>query len=58
MAMNNHFAAVGEEPKPEEFDHGIQVIDEDKSFSCVSPGSCYAYRGIDPLLTHLQDTSQ
>ncbi|KAL1903394.1 Dynamin-like GTPase that mediates homotypic ER fusion [Sporothrix stenoceras] len=33
MAMNNHFAAVGEEPKPEDFDHGIQVIDEDKSFS-------------------------
>ncbi|ERT00165.1 protein SEY1 [Sporothrix schenckii 1099-18] len=33
MAMNNHFVAVGEEPKPEDFGHGIQVIDEDKAFS-------------------------
>lgn len=37
MAMNGHFAAVGEELKAEDFDHGIQVIDEDKSFTCVSP---------------------
>lgn len=58
MAMNNHFVAVGEEPKPEDFDHGIQVIDEDKSFSCVFPDSCHACRSINPLLTHLQDTSQ
>lgn len=34
--MNGHFAAVGDEPTVTSFEHGIQVIDEDKSFTCVS----------------------
>ncbi|CAK7241973.1 MAG: Dynamin-like GTPase that mediates homotypic ER fusion [Sporothrix thermara] len=30
---NGHFAAVGDKPTAEGFGHGIQVIDEDKSFT-------------------------
>lgn len=30
--MNGHFAAVGEEPSAQKYEHGVQVIDEDKSF--------------------------
>jgi hypothetical protein len=31
--MNNaHFAAVGQEASNEAYEHGIQVIDEDKEF--------------------------
>jgi protein SEY1 len=30
--MNGHFAAVGDEPTAQKFEHGIQVIDEDKIF--------------------------
>ncbi|KAK4458681.1 RHD3/Sey1 [Cladorrhinum samala] len=31
--MNGHFAAVGKRPTAQEYEHGIQVIDEDKSFN-------------------------
>ncbi|OAA67149.1 GTP-binding protein [Niveomyces insectorum RCEF 264] len=31
--MNGHFAAVGDEPSAQRFEHGIQVIDEDKTFT-------------------------
>jgi hypothetical protein len=31
--MNGHFAAVGEEPTARQYEHGIQVIDEDKQFT-------------------------
>jgi hypothetical protein len=30
--MNGHFAAVGESPTARQYEHGIQVIDEDKQF--------------------------
>lgn len=30
--MNGHFAAVGDEPQPGTYEHGVQVIDEDKDF--------------------------
>jgi len=30
--MNNHFASVGEAASREQYDNGIQVIDEDKNF--------------------------
>jgi hypothetical protein len=30
--MNSHFAPVGEAPTQEQYEHGIQVIDEDKEF--------------------------
>ncbi|KAF7532978.1 hypothetical protein G7054_g7516 [Neopestalotiopsis clavispora] len=31
--MNGHFASVGEEPTPAQYEHGVQVIDEDKVFN-------------------------
>lgn len=30
--MNGHFAAVGEEPDAQNYEHGIQVIDDQKDF--------------------------
>jgi len=37
--MNGHFAAVGDgssDPSPRDYEHGIQVIDENKDFKSVS----------------------
>ncbi|CAG8957407.1 hypothetical protein HYFRA_00011388 [Hymenoscyphus fraxineus] len=33
MSMNGHFASVGDAPTKETFEHGIQVIDEEKQFN-------------------------
>jgi len=33
MITNGHFASVGAEPTLEKFEHGVQVIDEEKEFS-------------------------
>jgi protein SEY1 len=30
--MNGHFASVGDEPTSSQYEHGVQVIDEDKEF--------------------------
>jgi len=30
--MNGHFASVGEAASREQYDHGVQVIDENKDF--------------------------
>jgi hypothetical protein len=35
MTMNGHFAGVGDAPTKEQYEHGIQVIDEDKEFKYV-----------------------
>jgi hypothetical protein len=35
--MNGHFAAVGDGADDANFEHGIQVIDGDKEFTCVAP---------------------
>ncbi|KAI9878577.1 MAG: Dynamin-like GTPase that mediates homotypic ER fusion, partial [Pleopsidium flavum] len=32
MTVNGHIASVGETPSKEQYEHGIQVIDEDKEF--------------------------
>lgn len=32
MTMNGHFANVGDAPTKEQYEHGIQVIDEEKEF--------------------------
>lgn len=32
LMMNSHFANVGENATKEDYEHGIQVIDEDKVF--------------------------
>ncbi|KAL1836264.1 hypothetical protein VTJ49DRAFT_5381 [Mycothermus thermophilus] len=31
--MNGHFAAVGDRPSAKNYEHGIQIIDEDKAFT-------------------------
>jgi hypothetical protein len=33
--MNSHFAGVGEDADKEAYEHGIQVVDEDKVFKYV-----------------------
>lgn len=33
--MNGHFAAVGDAPTKAQYEHGVQVIDEDKEFKCA-----------------------
>lgn len=35
MAVNGHFASVGQNGTAN-FENGVQVIDEDKEFKCVS----------------------
>lgn len=37
LTMNGHFGAVGDNPSKESFEHGIQVIDEDKVFNATLP---------------------
>ena len=32
LMMNSHFASVGEAASKEQYEHGIQVIDEEKAF--------------------------
>jgi len=34
--MNGHFAAVGNGPSASNYEHGIQIIDEEKSFKFVT----------------------
>lgn len=33
--MNGHFSAVGDQPSDGKYEHGVQVIDEDKEFKYV-----------------------
>jgi protein SEY1 len=36
MTVNGHFAPVSADPPiKEQYEHGVQVIDEDKQFKCV-----------------------
>ena len=35
--MNGHMAGVGDQPTSGSFEHGVQVIDEDKEFKYVHP---------------------
>ena len=36
MTVNGHFASVGETATKEQFDHGIQIINEDQDFKSVA----------------------
>jgi hypothetical protein len=38
--MNGHFAAVGDAPTEQRYEHGIQVIDEEKEFK-YAPDSLF-----------------
>lgn len=42
MTMNGHFAGVGDAPTKEQYEHGIQVIDEEKEFKYAIV--CQLYR--------------
>lgn len=35
VVMNGHFAAVGDKATPEQYENGVQVIDENKEFKYV-----------------------
>ena len=35
MTVNGHFANVGEKPTKEQYEHGIQVINEDQEFKYI-----------------------
>ncbi|KAL1628986.1 Dynamin-like GTPase that mediates homotypic ER fusion [Diplodia seriata] len=37
VVMNGHFAPVGEKATVEQYDHGVQVIDENKEFKYTCP---------------------
>jgi hypothetical protein len=39
MTMNGHFAGVGDAPTKEQYEHGIQVIDEEKEFKYMQPST-------------------
>jgi hypothetical protein len=32
MSVNGHFSSVGEAATTDQYDHGIQIIDEDQNF--------------------------
>ena len=35
LTVNGHFAGVGEASTKSQYEHGIQVIDENQNFKCV-----------------------
>ncbi len=45
MTMNGHFAAVGDTPTKEQYEHGVQVIDQDKNYKYGLSGPSYSKRG-------------
>jgi hypothetical protein len=55
--MNGHFAGVGDAPTKEQYEHGIQVIDEEKEFKYVFNGTNHSYAHTDdlpvPISTHI-----
>lgn len=57
IGMNGHFASVGDAAHdPKAYEHGVQVIDEDKEFKLVVPCS---FMGINlPLLTNIHFKSK
>ncbi|PVH94717.1 root hair defective 3 GTP-binding protein [Periconia macrospinosa] len=46
LMMNAHFASVGEDASQQEYEHGIQVIDEDKLFN----GNLSTYLNIEKII--------
>lgn len=61
--MNGHFAAVGDAPSAQHYEHGVQVIDEDKQYKSValpssSPPRCLAPPATSPAsITDLRATA-
>ncbi|KAF2640472.1 GTP-binding protein Sey1 [Massarina eburnea CBS 473.64] len=46
LMMNAHFASVGDEASRQEYDHGIQVVDEDKVFN----ENLYTYLNVEKII--------
>ncbi len=48
--MNGHFAAVGNDgpAAQQQYEHGIQVIDDEKAFKCVHIQSAKSIFGLVP----------
>lgn len=38
--MNGHFSAIGDQPDAGGYDHGVQVVDEEKEFKYVPSRRC------------------
>lgn len=36
---NGHFATIGADADAASYEHGVQVIDENKEFKCASPAN-------------------
>ncbi|KAK8150020.1 Dynamin-like GTPase that mediates homotypic ER fusion [Beauveria asiatica] len=56
--MNNHFSAVGDSPADGSYEHGVQVIDEDKEFKLVLlclPFSIFRRRGASSAFTNITE---
>ncbi len=49
MTVNGHFASAGQNGEAN-FEHGVQVIDEDKEFKCVHLGMLTAMSSADRFL--------
>ncbi len=45
MSVNGHFANMGEKPTKEQYEHGIQVINENQEFKYVLPAQFQQLRG-------------
>lgn len=56
--MNGHFSAVGEAPSSDHFDHGIQVIDEDKEYKSVNKAPRITMSSITAMAAMLTPTTQ
>ncbi|KAL6720082.1 Dynamin-like GTPase that mediates homotypic ER fusion [Lecanora helva] len=47
MSVNGHFAGMGEKPTKEQYEHGIQVINEDQEFNPTLP-SYLSFEKVSP----------
>jgi hypothetical protein len=58
MTMNGHFAGVGDAPTMEQYEHGIQVIDEEKEFKYMQPSTqkIFLLTASQPSSEHLSPT--
>lgn len=41
--MNGNFAGVGDAPTAEHYEHGVQVVDEEKQYKSVESASLFAF---------------
>lgn len=46
VMSNGHFAAVGDNTDAASYEHGVQVIDEDKEFKYVTPPIAHKLKAV------------